>query len=380
MFNLLPVEILIEILAHVPSRDLKRAAQVCRSWRAIVPPDQSIYVFIKEANKESCQLFTSKNSTTEHGGVSAWKRRAELYFSAWIPLLPPGHDYRWLCSACDNFVTDSERVIFSGLGRTIDVKRRVQENDVEGFITYEYVGEILNGKFEGVGILRSTDQDFDFYVGTWKNGLEHGFGKFSWKPQGRTFYVGSCKNGQRDGYGEYHWDETRNYVGFHKANQLWGSGTFTCKSALIDGEWRSNKQHGACTILWPPKEPSWKFIGQYRHGLRVGVGTYFWADGATYTGEWYGLHRQGWGKMEFANGLVWEGNYERDLRHGDGTLTWTDTGDCFKGTWFHGGRRGSGVFTDGKTGEKTQQHWNENSRIEYAIGASRHPPSQSVQG
>lgn len=337
-----PPEVLLEILAHLPSADLMRSACVCHDWHDLIP------------------------AAAGGAPISAWKRRAQLYFPEWLEILPETRDCRWLCRCCDHVVEQQQRS-YSGLGKRVSLGHG-------GEVETEYVGEFVNGEFEGVGMLRSHDDYFDFYAGTWKVGLEDGVGKFSWK--GKAFYVGECSQGQRNGFGKYQWDENRKYVGFHKNNQLHGAGVFTYKDSLvIDGEWKADKKHGVCTIQWPPDQPSWKFIGRYESGHRVGPGSYFWSDGAVYTGEWQGANRHGPGRMEFSNGLVWEGTFVEDVRHGPGTLTWTDNGDTFQGTWYQGGRQGQGTFTEAATGKITLQFWNEPINAQYSTeGAPRWPP------
>jgi hypothetical protein len=370
MFELLPIELIIEILAQLSSADLRRAAQVCQEWHALIPPNSSII----------CSDYSTIPTlpAVDEKVISVWKRRAEIYFSSWLPLLPKYCDCRWLCSAGDSAISSSQR--FTGLGRKCVTKICVNDG-TENQVVYEYLGEFVNGEYDGTGILRSTSKTFDFYSGTWKAGLEHGYGKFSWKPRGKMFYIGECKDGFRDGYGIYQWDETKKYIGFHRANKLWGRGIFTYKNAMIDGEWKADKKHGLCTIVWPPEGPSGKFVGHYEHDTRAGIGSYFWADGAVYTGEWKGVDRHGQGKMQFANGVVWEGKYRYDVREGPGRLTWTDTGDVFIGTWVAGARQGSGTFIDGNSGKVVEQFWKSGEDvIEYSKGVIKSPIGTLTNG
>lgn len=408
-FDRLPIEIVVEILAHVPSLDLLQASQVCREWNTLLPPsyhhhnqDKGGEWFEITTNttnvdettgrfaRESSQLwdYWLNLENMQENGITVWKRRAEIYFHSWISLLPPGCDFRWLCLAHDHHPTEMKDTKFSegkfsGLGHNTTISHRVNYDVIS-----EYVGEFRDGKFHGSGILRlKNSRDFQFYTGTWQFGRQHGIGKFVWTDDQNVsvpgnsestnncqrFYLGQCKNGMRHGFGQYQWDENRKYVGYYKFDQLCGNGIFTCKAGTIDGEWQANKKHGLCTIMWPGGLP--KFVGNYDRGRRIGNGTYYWSDGAVFVGEWNGSNRHGHGVMKFSNKLIFEGEYFDDLRHGHGKLIWTDTGDTFEGTWNRGARRGRGIFTNGQTGEQTAQVWYEDVNVKYASesGAARWP-------
>ena len=51
------------------------------------------------------------------------------------------------------------------------------------------------------------------------------------------------------------------------------------------------------------------------------VGTYTYADGSKYVGEWKNDKRNGQGTYTFANGDKYVGGHKDDNMHGQGTLT-----------------------------------------------------------
>ena len=63
-----------------------------------------------------------------------------------------------------------------------------------------------------------------------------------------------------------------------------------------------------------------------------GQGTYNYASGSQYIGEWKDGNFHGQGTYNFANGDQYIGEYKDDKRHGQGTYTWV-SGTSKKGIW-----------------------------------------------
>jgi len=53
-----------------------------------------------------------------------------------------------------------------------------------------------------------------------------------------------------------------------------------------------------------------KYVGEWKDSKKHGQGTYTWADGAEYVGEWEGNAYHGQGTLTFANGEVKAGIWE----------------------------------------------------------------------
>ena len=62
------------------------------------------------------------------------------------------------------------------------------------------------------------------------------------------------------------------------------------------------------------------YVGQFRNGVRHGVGTFCYSTGAHYSGDWKDNVKSGRGIFTFENGTVFEGRFEND-RPVDGPLT-----------------------------------------------------------
>ena len=66
-----------------------------------------------------------------------------------------------------------------------------------------------------------------------------------------------------------------------------------------------------------------------------GQGTYTWANGNKYVGEWKDGLMHGQGTYTWTGGNKYVGEYKNDLHHGQGTFTWAD-GTVIEGLWKNG--------------------------------------------
>ena len=81
------------------------------------------------------------------------------------------------------------------------------------------------------------------------------------------------------------------------------------------------------------------YNGDWRAGTKHGCGVFFHKRTCTtYDGEWRNNRRQGLGllrRMFLGNSLEYLGRFERNQRHGEGELRWSD-GRVLKGVWQRG--------------------------------------------
>ena len=76
-----------------------------------------------------------------------------------------------------------------------------------------------------------------------------------------------------------------------------------------------------------------KYEGELRGGVTFhGQGTYTWADGQKYVGEWKNGAINGQGTLTWADGSKYVGEWKDFKRHGQGTYTSTK-GNRFEGPW-----------------------------------------------
>jgi len=86
-----------------------------------------------------------------------------------------------------------------------------------------------------------------------------------------------------------------------------------------DGEWRNGLPHGAGRLY--DGDDVLRYDGQFQYGARHGHGTFEWASGAVYAGEWVCDLRHGKGTYSYRNGIVYTGTWQCNQRHGSGTCT-----------------------------------------------------------
>ncbi len=98
-------------------------------------------------------------------------------------------------------------------------------------------------------------------------------------PNARVLWSGTCQGGKADGQGQLDWQYT------------------------VNGQWRTDQ-----------------YVGAMQGGVIHGRGTYFWANGQRYEGDWV-----------------------NDRRHGQGVLYYP-TGDQVHGNWANGRLAGKGRY------------------------------------
>ena len=83
-----------------------------------------------------------------------------------------------------------------------------------------------------------------------------------------------------------------------------------------------------------------KYIGEMENGLANGFGKMFWADGSYYEGNWKNNYQI---KLIWSSGETYEGNWVMGLQKGKGTMTWTN-GDYYEGSFEDGLLEGKGTL------------------------------------
>jgi len=95
-----------------------------------------------------------------------------------------------------------------------------------------------------------------------------------------------------------------------------GYGTYTyANGSKYVGEWKDGKENGQGTYTWVSGN-TWlngnKYVGEYKNGKIYGQGTYTWANGNKYVGEFKDAKRNGLGTYTFANGTVDKGIWKNN--------------------------------------------------------------------
>lgn len=106
---------------------------------------------------------------------------------------------------------------------------------------------------------------------------------------------------------------------------------------------------------------------QNGENLPSGQGKVIYANGDQYEGNFVDGYRQGHGKYTWENGAVYVGNYESGKKSGFGILEFADSDQMYIGEWKDNQREGLGILYD-----KDEQYetgvWKENKKVENIQG------------
>ncbi|CAJ1421720.1 unnamed protein product [Effrenium voratum] len=121
------------------------------------------------------------------------------------------------------------------------------------------------------------------------------------------------------------------------------------------GEWQGLVRHGFGIQVWPDGA---SYQGQWCHDMANGLGVFRHSDGDVYEGQWKNDKADGFGlyttdrkasqpkdgDVRHANGSSYVGEWKEDLQHGHGIETWAD-GARYMGLYDRGVKDGKGCFT-----------------------------------
>ena len=132
-----------------------------------------------------------------------------------------------------------------------------------------------------------------------------------------------------------------------------GQGTYTWANGdTYQGEWKNGKMDGQGTHT---DADGANYQGEWKNDLKEGQGTYTWANGDTYQGQYKNGLQDGQGTYTFANGDTYHGDWKKDLQDGQGTTTFAN-GDKYQGEYKNGLRQGQGTWTS-TNGDTYQGDW-----------------------
>ncbi|CDW81907.1 UNKNOWN [Stylonychia lemnae] len=114
--------------------------------------------------------------------------------------------------------------------------------------------------------------------------------------------------------------------------------------ATYTGQWIGGFRDGFGIQEWPD--------GQWKDNRAHGQGKFIHVDGDVYEGNWINDKANGFGLYIHVNGARYEGNWQDDLQHGPGKETWTD-GSVYEGQYYQGKKHGYGIYS-----------WSDESRYE----------------
>ncbi|CAH0406329.1 unnamed protein product [Chilo suppressalis] len=149
------------------------------------------------------------------------------------------------------------------------------------------------------------------------------------------------------------------YVGDWKHDLKEGKGTFlTISGKLYEGDWYRGFRHGFGTLS--NRLENGKFSLEYRgdwvRGKPEGVGWRYYANGDVYCGHWKDGQQHGYGKMWYANGTYYVGYWKGNLKEGLGMFI-QENGNRYEGHWQNNLKHGLGRFYHMHTGQLQEGCW-----------------------
>uniref|UniRef100_A0A2K5M850 Radial spoke head 10 homolog B n=1 Tax=Cercocebus atys TaxID=9531 RepID=A0A2K5M850_CERAT len=137
------------------------------------------------------------------------------------------------------------------------------------------------------------------------------------------------------------------------------------------------------------------YRGMFSEGLMHGQGTYIWADGLKcegsiyynqegtcwYKGDWVQNIKKSWGIRCYKSGNIYEGQWEDNMRHGEGRMRWLTANEEYTGPWERGlqVRPGEGaVYTQRWTLHRFSTHQISDILSIFLILASNDIPDEEI--
>uniref|UniRef100_K7G4W9 Radial spoke head 10 homolog B n=1 Tax=Pelodiscus sinensis TaxID=13735 RepID=K7G4W9_PELSI len=186
-------------------------------------------------------------------------------------------------------------------------------------IVENYEGEKVHGLYEGEGV--AYFQGGNIYRGMFSEGLMHGHGTYIWA-DGVKYEGNFVKNVQMYN-GSYTWPDGSTYEGEVKNGIRHGFGKFKFGTHPVSyiGQWCEGKRHGKGNIYYNQEGTSW------------------------YEGDLVNNVKDGWGIRCYKSGNIYEGQWGKNVRHGEGRMRWLTTNQEYTGKWVNGIQHGYGTHT-----------------------------------
>ncbi|XP_063284939.1 radial spoke head 10 homolog B [Pelobates fuscus] len=184
----------------------------------------------------------------------------------------------------------------------------------------QYEGQVYKGIRHGRGIFISSNQQVS-YVGEWHKGARHGKGTIYYNAEQTSWYEGDWIMNTKEGWGVQCFKSGNIYEGQWKNNRFNGEGCMRWLSSNEEymGQWVNGIQNGHGAHTWFIKRVAGsqyslrnEYVGNFVDGQREGHGVFYYANGAMYDGEWNNNKKHGMGKFVFKNGKIYVGEFVAD--------------------------------------------------------------------
>jgi hypothetical protein len=187
-----------------------------------------------------------------------------------------------------------------------------------------YIGQVMNGKLEGRGLLLN--------------------------PGGDTLYRGEFEDNKKHGLGRYYFTAGNVYTGYWRDNRMHGQGRMSFYTGdRYEGSWFDDRFHGQGLYTFADSST---YQGNFFEGKRHGQGT-LTTESMVYSGQWTNGLKEGTGKHTVifpTHREVFEGTFHQDVYDGQGVWRMIKGDQVmreYEGTFVAGKRQGEGIYRIG---------------------------------
>lgn len=237
----------------------------------------------------------------------------------------------------------------NGHGQNIQLKSQEMSNIMSikfyilvGFFLWNYNFLYADGTCDGSckngsGKLVYSGGKVAYYEGYWRHGVKNGKGKEVYR--NGDSYEGEFSQGQKDGEGKYIFSNGDSIEGDWNNGEI-KSGIYRKKDGgVYQGTFKNGTQNGFGQYTWKNGD---RYNGSWKDGKRHGLGTFHSHKEYSIEGRW----KDGKiikGKIEYLNGMEYEGEFRHNEYNGEGMLTSPDE-RVYKGSFLDGQFHGKGVL------------------------------------
>lgn len=267
-----------------------------------------------------------------------------------------------------------------GVGRYIFAKSGniyeggYEDGHMQGYGTFYYnggdvyEGQFDNGYYSGLGVYFYHNSN-DRYVGHFTKDTKHGMGTYHYG-NGDVF-IGAFSQGKKHGHGVYYFPSDNKRVGEwingekSSTNKMFPDKSSEKKVNYTDGSYylgevnEAGNPHGYGTWYYAQGD---RYEGNFANGKRHGVGRYHFSNGNRYEGQFDNGAISGFGTYYYTNGDIYEGNYKNGKRCGAGISTYSN-GAKYLGNFENDVKHGKGVYCY-SNGDRFVGEWKEGKRVD----------------
>lgn len=240
-------------------------------------------------------------------------------------------------------------------------------NDIQKTDEYSKLGDAWNDKCNSGNCVNGKGErgyrNGDRYEGTFVSGRKVGQGTYTFS--NGDHYVGEWKNDKWNGAGKY-------YVAAKNAflEGIWANGLLVRTTTPTDKCVSGNCVNGKGKMVYATGDV---YEGDFVNGKKKGKGILTYKNGDIYVGEFISDRKEGQGTLTFKNGAVYVGQFGIDLFYLKGKMKYAN-GDIYEGDWAIGFREGHGTYTfkngDYYIGQWFNDKWNGQGKY-YAKATNR---------